>query len=97
MHQNTRGEKLKIYHIVWSMIAILAFLFILTPYYRKKEERKNQNEREYFTLIKKELDQEDISDELIDAAKKVHTSNYIDTEEKLLAIIKEDKDSMRSL
>lgn len=79
------------------MIAVLAFLFILTPYYRKREERKNNIERKYFTLIKKELDQEIISKELKEAAQQMHSSNSIDTDEKLVALIKQDKESMRSL
>lgn len=79
------------------MIAVLAFLFILTPYYRKREERKNNIERKYFTLIKKELDQDIISKELKEAAQQMHSSNSIDTDEKLVALIKQDKESMRSL
>lgn len=79
------------------MIAVLAFLFILTPYYRKREERKNKIERDYFTLIKKELDQESISKELKEAAQQMHSSNAIDTDEKLITLIKQDKESMRSL
>ncbi|MFG1500935.1 hypothetical protein ABMA70_12075 [Halobacteriovorax sp. XZX-3] len=88
---------MKIYHIVWSMIAVLAFLFILTPYYRKKEEKKNKLEREYYSLLKNEIDKEDPSKELIEAAKKVHTSNYIDTDEKLIAQINNDKKMMKAI
>ncbi|EPZ49631.1 hypothetical protein M902_0560 [Bacteriovorax sp. BAL6_X] len=88
---------MKIYHIVWSMIAVLAFLFILTPYYRKKEEKKNKLERDYFSLLKNEIDKEEPSKELIEAAKKVHTSNYIDTDEKLIAQIKNDKQMMKAI
>lgn len=80
---------------MWSMVAILAFLFILTPYYRKREERKNAIEREYFTLIKAELDKEEISKELLAAAEKMHSSNRFDTEEKLIAQVKLDKKMMR--
>ncbi|MFG1481310.1 hypothetical protein [Halobacteriovorax sp. RZ-2] len=88
---------MKIYHIVWSMIAVLAFLFILTPYYRKKEEKKNKLEREYYSLLKNEMDKEEPSKELIEAAKKVHTSNYIDTDEKLIAQINNDKQMMKAI
>ncbi|MGI4991794.1 hypothetical protein ACRXCV_04155 [Halobacteriovorax sp. GFR7] len=88
---------MKIYHIVWSMIAVLAFLFILTPYYRKKEEKKNKLEREYYSLLKNEMDKDEPSKELIEAAKKVHTSNYIDTDEKLIAQINNDKQMMKAI
>ncbi len=82
---------MKIYHIVWLMLITLAFLFILTPIFRRKEQEKNAIEREYFSLIKKELNSEEISQELKEAAKKIHPANKIDTDEKLVAQINQDK------
>ena len=43
---------MKIYHIVISMTVILALLFLLTPLYRKRENKNTDAERKYFELLK---------------------------------------------
>jgi hypothetical protein len=48
---------MKVYTIVFSMIAILVILFTLTPILRRKENNNSNNERKYFSLLKKYQDQ----------------------------------------
>lgn len=44
---------MKVYHIVGSMMVILAILFLCAPMMRRKEVEKTNLERKYFDLLNK--------------------------------------------
>ena len=60
---------LKVYHIVMLMMTTLALLFILAPFYRKREQAKAQKERKYYDLLKSN---EANLNQLIELAKDVY-------------------------
>lgn len=44
---------MKIYTIAFLMIAILGFLFLITPYLQRREQKKNKVEIDFFESLRK--------------------------------------------
>ena len=77
---------MKIYHIVIAMLTTLALLFILTPIFRRKENKTTEIERNYFELLKNlkksvknsdELD-EQTKEKLFDCAKHIYGNENVE-------------------